>query len=54
MLPVFTIGRYRYVEGRTIMPIAVQVNHAAVDGFHGSRLFAELQTTFAEAGWLRG
>ncbi|PCN48587.1 chloramphenicol acetyltransferase CAT [Curtobacterium sp. 'Ferrero'] len=53
LLPVFTIGRYRYVEGRTMMPIAVQANHAAVDGFHGSRLFAELQTTFAEAGWLR-
>ncbi|WFR68816.1 CatA-like O-acetyltransferase [Curtobacterium flaccumfaciens] len=48
-----TIGRYRFVEGRTIMPLVVQVNHAVADGFHGSRLVEELQTVFAEAGWVR-
>lgn len=53
LLPIVTIGRYRYVEGRTLMPLALQVNHAVADGFHASRLVDELQTTFAEAGWLR-
>lgn len=53
LLPIFTIGRYRFVEGRTLMPLALQVNHAVTDGFHGSRFVDELQTVLAEAGWLR-
>jgi len=35
------------------MPLAMQVNHAAADGFHASRLLDELDDLFAEPTWLR-
>ncbi|WP_420364055.1 CatA-like O-acetyltransferase [Curtobacterium aetherium] len=43
LLPIFTIGRYRRAGGRTLMPLAVQVHHAAADGFHTARLVTEVQ-----------
>ncbi|WP_065962637.1 CatA-like O-acetyltransferase [Curtobacterium sp. UCD-KPL2560] len=52
LLPVVTLGRYREVGGRTLMPLALRVNHAAVDGFHASRFVAELEELFADPTWL--
>lgn len=53
LLPVITLGRYRTEGERTVMPLALQINHAAADGFHASRLITELEALFAEPSWLR-
>lgn len=42
--PIFTLGKYRTEHGRTLLPLAVQVHHAAADGFHVGRLFSRLQS----------
>jgi chloramphenicol O-acetyltransferase type A len=34
------------------MPLAVQVHHAAADGFHVSRLLDEVQELFMTPDWL--
>jgi chloramphenicol O-acetyltransferase type A len=52
LAPIFTIGRYRERDGRTLMPLAVQVHHAAADGFHVARLVDELQQLLAEPDWV--
>ena len=43
LLPIFTFGKYHSENGRTLMPLAIQVHHAACDGFHVARLVQELQ-----------
>jgi chloramphenicol O-acetyltransferase type A len=53
LLPIITLGRYRTTDGRTVLPVALQVNHAAADGFHTGRLLRELEDLFAEPSWLR-
>lgn len=52
LAPIFTLGRYAERDGRLFLPLAIQVHHAAVDGFHASRLVNELQALFAEPGWV--
>lgn len=42
LLPVFTAGRYRESGGRVLLPLAVQANHAACDGWHVAQFFAGL------------
>ncbi len=34
LLPIFTLGRYRKENGRTLLPLAMQVHHGVTDGFH--------------------
>lgn len=51
LLPIFTLGRYVERNGQTFLPIAVQVHHAAADGFHTSRLLNELQALLADPSW---
>lgn len=41
--PIFTIGKYTDDGERVLLPLAVQVHHAACDGFHVSRFVNELQ-----------
>lgn len=53
LLPIITLGRYREAAGRTLMPVALQVNHAAADGFHASRLVTELGDLFSAPDWIR-
>ncbi|SDQ61024.1 chloramphenicol O-acetyltransferase type A [Curtobacterium sp. UNCCL20] len=53
LMPIITLGGYRTVGDRTVVPVAMQVNHAAADGFHASRLLDELEALFAEPTWLR-
>ncbi len=50
--PIFTIGRYEQRDGQTLMPLAVQGNHATVDGFHVSRLITEVTSLAAAPSWL--
>ena len=52
LLPILTLGRYREVQGRTTMPLAIQIHHAAADGFHTARLIQELQELFSNPSWL--
>ncbi|MGW3562074.1 type A chloramphenicol O-acetyltransferase [Streptomyces sp. NPDC000963] len=52
LAPIFTLGRYTERDGRTLLPLAVQVHHAAADGFHTARLVNELQTLVADPAWL--
>ena len=52
LLPIVTLGRYRTSGDRTLLPIALQINHAAADGFHASRLVTELEALFADPSWV--
>lgn len=48
--PMFTIGKYHSKDGRTYVPLAVQVHHAVCDGFHVGRLINELQEACDQLG----
>ncbi|WP_327303904.1 type A chloramphenicol O-acetyltransferase [Streptomyces sp. NBC_01298] len=52
LAPIFTLGRYTERDGRTLLPLAVQVHHAAADGFHTARLVDEVRALFADPAWL--
>lgn len=52
LLPIFTLGRYVERDGRTLMPLAVQIHHAAADGFHTARLVRDLEQLVADPSWL--
>lgn len=41
--PIITIGKYRSNEGRTSLPMAIQVHHAVCDGFHVAKFVETLQ-----------
>ncbi|MGW5882909.1 type A chloramphenicol O-acetyltransferase [Streptomyces koyangensis] len=52
LAPIFTLGRYTEREGRLLLPLSVQIHHAAADGFHTARLTNDLQTLLAAPTWL--
>ncbi|MCK2144371.1 MULTISPECIES: type A chloramphenicol O-acetyltransferase [Streptomyces] len=52
LAPIFTLGRYTERDGRLLLPLSVQIHHAAADGFHTARLTDELQTLLADPAWL--
>ncbi|MGW5393741.1 type A chloramphenicol O-acetyltransferase [Streptomyces koyangensis] len=52
LAPIFTLGRYTEREARLLLPLSVQIHHAAADGFHTARLTDELQTLLAAPTWL--
>lgn len=53
LLPIFTMGKYVEAEGRTLMPLAIQVHHAACDGLHVGRFVEAVQVLVADcAQWL--
>src|SRR6478736_1230951 len=52
LAPIFTLGRYIEQEGRTMLPLAVQIHHAAADGFHTTRLVNEVQELLSDPGWV--
>ncbi|QZY56455.1 type A chloramphenicol O-acetyltransferase [Crassaminicella profunda] len=43
LLPIITYGKYFEQDGKTLLPISLQVHHAVCDGYHTSRFFNELQ-----------
>jgi len=51
-LPIFTLGRYVERDGRTFLPLAVQMHHAAADGFHVARLVNDLRDLVDRPDWL--
>lgn len=48
LIPIFTMGKYYHENGRTLLPLAIQVHHAVCDGFHVCRFINELQE------WING
>ncbi|MDO4246672.1 MAG: CatA-like O-acetyltransferase [Deinococcus sp.] len=42
LMPVFTAGHCRVGDGRVLLPLAMQANHAACDGWHVTQFFAGL------------
>ena len=52
LAPIFTIGRQVVREGRTMLPLALQVHHAAADGYHAGRLLEDLQGLLSTPDWL--
>ena len=52
LLPIFTIGRHTERDGRTLMPLALQVHHASADGFHAARLIGDIRALAAQPGWV--
>ena len=51
-LPIFTLGRYLERDGRTLLPLAVQIHPSAADGFHTARLVRDLEELFADPSWV--
>ncbi|MFE7673318.1 type A chloramphenicol O-acetyltransferase [Streptomyces albidoflavus] len=52
LAPIFTLGRYTERDARLLLPLSVQIHHAAADGFHTARLTNDLQTLLATPTWL--
>ncbi|UNK69292.1 type A chloramphenicol O-acetyltransferase [Microbacterium sp. H1-D42] len=52
LAPIFTFGRYTESDGRVLLPLAVQIHHAAADGFHTARLVSELSELLRDGSWL--
>lgn len=52
LAPIITLGRRVHRDGRSSLPIAVQVHHATADGFHVARLINEIQELFDSPDWL--
>lgn len=43
LAPVVTWGKYEAQGGKLVMPLTMNIHHAAADGFHLSRFFTEVQ-----------
>lgn len=41
--PIFTFGKCFEQDGKTLLPLSVQVHHAVCDGFHVSRFIDDFQ-----------
>ena len=47
-VPKISFGKYRAEGGRTVMPVAVEVHHALMDGLHVGRYFERLESYFGD------
>lgn len=54
LAPIFTIGKFHEQGGRTMMPLALQVHHAAADGYHCAQLVEDLREIIATPDWVDG
>jgi len=53
LLPILTIGKHVERDGRTFMPLAVQVHHAVCDGWHLGQCVEQVQAIADDAdAWL--
>jgi len=43
LCPIFTLGKYRVKEGKTTIPLSVQLHHALCDGYHAGVLFEKIR-----------
>lgn len=54
LLPIFTVGKYYERDGKTFIPMAVQVHHAVCDGYHAGRFIGEVQNLAVDCrSWLK-
>jgi chloramphenicol O-acetyltransferase type A len=42
-IPLLTLGRYFEQRGQMLLPLAIQVHHALVDGWHVARFYEEVR-----------
>lgn len=49
-VPIISFGKFRLVNGVLSVPVAVQANHALVDGYHLGQFFEILSTLCADPG----
>jgi chloramphenicol O-acetyltransferase type A len=55
LLPIFTMGKYRWQDSKLRLPLSVQFHHAVCDGYHAGVLFNELQELATDCkSWLPG
>lgn len=52
LLPIFTLGRHREQDGQQLLPVSLQVHHAAADGFHSARLLADVEALVQDPAWI--
>ncbi len=52
--PIFTFGKYFEQEGKTFIPLSVQIHHAVCDAFHVSRLIDEFQDLVNKENYYKG
>lgn len=43
LLPIFTMGKFFENDGKTLLPLAIQVHHAVCDGYHVGLFLEVLQ-----------
>ena len=43
LLPIFTMGKAFFADGRRLLPLAIQAHHAVCDGYHIGRFLAAPQ-----------
>ena len=43
LLPIFTMGKFFELEGKTLLPLSIQVHHAVCDGYHVGQFLSLLQ-----------
>lgn len=43
LAPLFTVGRFYLQDGRRLLPPAMQLHHAACDGYHAAMFLKDLQ-----------
>lgn len=51
-LPIFTLGGHVERDGRTRLPLAIQVHHAAADGFHVGHFVDDFRAMMAQPDWV--
>ncbi len=52
LFPIFTIGKYTQHEGKTTVPLSVQLHHAIADGYHAGLLVEAIKELAAKPDWL--
>lgn len=43
LAPVVTWGKYETSDGKTLLPLSMNIHHAVADGWHLSRFFSDVQ-----------
>lgn len=50
--PIITAGKYEWMQGQAIMPVALTIAHAVCDGYHAGVFFERLQQTLDTVGYI--
>lgn len=53
LLPILTIGKHTEEQGRTFMPLSIQVHHAVCDGYHVGQFISQIEQLVESApNWI--